>query len=244
MDAVCAEPAIDALCRQSNAVSLTVASVNADVYVGHPGVRGIMYIEGDNRPEGFDRIITVPAGLSDASAGERILHAADVLGVQLDRTSPRIYLTSMDTIRTQRLELGHTGQPIAALCFRQETDGDSDSWRRWTSICDALQEQWNASIILLAGTGGALRVHKNLVGRLMPREAAAGLSRCTVWLGDDPVYAALGAAVQIPGVFISERPVFQEEQMIETCPAFASDTEILEALNRVRRERKTLNVSS
>lgn len=243
MDAICAEPAVDAFCRQSAAVSLTVASVNADVYVGHPGVRGIMYVEANNRPEGFDRIITISARPSDASVEERILHTADVLGVELDRTSPRIFLTSMDTIRTQRLELGRTGQPIAALCLRQEVNADSDSRQRWMSICQALQEQWNASIILLSGTGGALRIYKDLVGRLMPREAAAVLSRCTVWFGDDPTYAALGAAVQTPGVFISERPVFQEEQMIETCPAFASAAEILEALNRVRQERKTMNVS-
>ena len=242
MNAVCAEPAIDALCRQSNAISLTVASVNADVFVGHPQVHGIMYIEADNQPDGFDRIVTIPAGPSEASAAERILHAAEALEVKLERIEPRIHLTSMDAIRTARLELGRPEQPVAALCLRQETDAESDC-QRWKIICEMLEEQWNASIVLLSGQAGTAHIYKNLTGRLMPREAAAVLSRCAVWLGDDPEYAVLGWAVQTPGVFVSDKAVFQEDSGGGICSMFASPPEIMEALNRVRQKRKTLNVS-
>ena len=241
MDAICAEPAVDALCRQLDAVSLTVASECADVFVGHPGVHAIMYLEADKQPEGFGRTLRVPAGPLDASAAERTAYAAAALGVKPDRIRPKIHLTSLDAIRAQRFEPGCASRPVIALCLHQ---GAADDRRqRWASLCRSLEEQWNAMIVLMSGAADGLRIHNDLSGQLMPREMAAALSRSTVWLGDDPTYAALAGAVGVPGVFIADQANVGDDAMTSYCSCCASDQEIIETLGRMRREQNTLNVS-
>ncbi len=229
------------MCRQSHSVSLTVASANADVYVGHPGVCGILYLEPDKRPDGFDRVITVPAAPFNATVSERMAHAAASLGVRPDRCRPHIHLTSLDTLRTERLELGRPDQPIVALCLSEMPSTDPDRQRRWETICQSIERQWNAAIILLSGADRGLRVHKNLAGRLMPREAAAVLSRCTVWLGDDATYAVLAQAVDVGGVYVSDAAVLEADQLIYTFTTEASDQQILDALNAGCEEKTKLN---
>lgn len=241
LDALCAEPAIDALCRQSPSVALTVASAHADVYVGHPGISGILYLEPDNHPAGFDRTLIVPAAPAEATIAERIALAAEALGVQVDRTCPRIHLTSLDTLRTERLELGRANQPIIALCLSETANAGADRRRRWETLCQRLEERRGAAIILLAGPDSALRVHKNLSGRLMPREAAAVLTRCAAWLGDDAVYAAMARAVNVPGVFISDGAAIEPDQTVCVCSCDASDEQIFDALNSVQGQKKTIN---
>lgn len=232
MDALCAEPAIAALGRQMRSVPLTVASANADVYVGHPGISGILYLENHTPLGGFDRTLVVPAGTSAMTLAERVACAAEALGVSVERREPQIYLTSLDALRTERLELGGPQQPIMALCMGD--DAGDDRWRRWEGVCRTLKDEQGTAIVLLSGRRGALDVYKNLAGRLMPREAAAVLSRCAVWLGDDPTYAALAGAVGLPGVFVSDAAVFEAGGRVGLCPADAPDERILAMLERMR----------
>ncbi len=75
----------------------------------------------------------------------------------------------------------------------------------------------------------------------MPREAAAVLSRCTVWLGDDATYAVLAQAVDVGGVYVSDAAVLEADQLIYTFTTEASDQQILDALNAVCEEKTKLN---
>lgn len=238
LEAICAEPAVEALCRQLGNVSLTVASECADVYVGHPGIHAIMYLEADKQPAGFDRMLTVPTGPAEATAAERTAYAAAALGVSLERMRPIIHLTSLDAIRAQRFRPGAcASRPVIALCLRQ------DAGPRWASLCRTLEERWNTEFVLVSGAADGLHVHHDLAGQLMPREAAAALTRCAMWLGDDPTYAALAGAVGVPGVFISDRADAKDDAEMSVCPAGASDQDIIETLGRLRPDPKPLNIS-
>lgn len=238
VDALCAEPAIDALCRKRTSASLTAASAFADVFVGHPGLSGILYPDVEESPGGFDEVLTISACAAATPPSERVDHAVAALGVALERTVPRLYLTSMDVIRAERLTPQRQDAPVVGLFLCTVTDPAAR--QRWDALCRTLHEQWDAETVLLAGPAEDVCVRRDLSGRLMPREIAAALSRCTAWAGDDPMYAMLARAVDAPGVFVSDTAILEASPTLRVCPTTATAQELFDAMESMRGKSKTV----
>ncbi len=230
MDALCAEPAIAALGEMPDAPRLTIGGAYADIFAGHPNVRGLWFPDAQTQLEGFDRMLTLPAEASSASAMQRIAQAAKRLAVTPSRCRPRMVLTGLDALRAGRLELERLGQPIA-LCLTEAACTAPTLRQRWQMVCRLLCERPNTAVVLLSGAEQTLSVQKDLAGRLTAREIAAALSRCAAWVGDDPICAALAGAVDVPGVFVSDSPIFDAVFAMGRCEASASAERIAAVLD-------------
>lgn len=226
IDTLCAEPAIAAMSKTSDAPRLTIGGAYADIFAGHPNVRGLWFPDADTQPEGFDRIVSLPAAEASASAMQRIIQAATRLAVTPSRLRPRIVLTGLDALRAGRLELERLGRPIA-LCLTEAACTAPTLRQQWKQICCLLSELPNTAVVLLAGVEQSLPVQKDLAGRLTVREIAAALSRCAAWVGDDLTCAALAGAVNVPGVFISDSAALDEPFAMCRCGVEATAQEIV-----------------
>lgn len=228
IDTLCAEPAVAALGEMPDAPQLTIGGAFADVFAGHPNIRGLWFPDADTQPEGFDRILNVSA--LSASAMPRIVHAAECLAVTPSRQRPRMVLTGLDTLRAGRLELERLGRPIA-LCLTEAACTVPALRQRWQTVCRLLCQRPNTAVVLLCGTEQSLPVQKDVAGRLTVREIAAAIARCAAWVGDDPVCAALAGAVDAPGLFVSDSPIFDDVFAMGRCEASASAERIATILD-------------
>lgn len=218
IDMLCAEPAIAAMGQTPDAPRLTIGGAFADIFAGHPNIRGLWFPDADTQPEGFDRILTVPAEEASASAMQRIIQAARRLAVMPSRFRPRMVLTGLDALRASRLELERLGRPIA-LCLSEAACTAPALRRRWEQVCGLLSKFPHTAVVLLAGAEQSLPVQKDIAGWLTAREIAAALSRCAAWVGDDPICAALAGAVNVPGVFVSDSTALDEAFAMCRCDA-------------------------
>lgn len=240
IDALCAEPAVEAFGSQAEAMSLVIGGAFADVYAGHPNVRGLLFPDTETQTEGFDRVLTIPAGAGGMSAAERIAAAAGKLTVTPQRLRPRLYLTGLDTLRAERLELERLGRTIA-LCLTEQAFCVPALRQRWNTVCHLLRQRPHTAVVLLAGQEQSLSVQKDLAGRLTAREIAAAVSRCAVWAGDDSVCAALAGATGSPGVFVSDNPMFDGTFEMVRCGVSASAEEIAAALDKLMMASALMN---
>jgi len=228
---LCAEPAVAAMSRTPDAPRLTIGGAFADIFAGHPNVRGLWFPDAETQPEGFDRVLTVPAKDASASAMQRIMQAAKHLAVTPSRYRPQMILTGLDALRAGRLGLERLGRPIA-LCLSEAACTAPTLRQRWQQVCRLLSQQPNTAIVLLAGLEQTLSVQKDLAGRLTAREIAAALSRCAGWLGDDPICAALAGAMDVPGVFVSDSPALDEAFAMCRCGAETDAQDLLAELEK------------
>jgi hypothetical protein len=194
-EALCAEPAVSAFARQSPPAEITICSRAADLYVGHPQIRGIMYRYMDGMTSVFDRTIELTG--EGMNCKELMRSYAAQLNAHEQPERPHIHLTTMDRIRIGRFGLKPLEGPVAVMVLPEHFAESAV----WDLTAAEIEERLGASVIFLSLQKYAGLEHgRNLTGRLMPREMAAILSRAGAWLGFDAEAAALGWAAGTEGI--------------------------------------------
>lgn len=236
--ALCAEPAIRVLGQTAAPEQeITICHEYADLYIGHPGVRGLAYGDAEELNKSFDKVMYLQGAPQKGAGMDWIFDAAGQLGVRLEQPqTPQIILNSFDFVRTQRFGLSKLAHPRVVLAPHRD---DSSSWMTSQSpeLARLLKEKWGAGLLYAGGGGGvAAEESKDLRGKLTAREIAAVLRQCDLLITEDEEIAALAAAIQLPVVYLGKNtwdcwPMKDGAGVVSVCPS--SPGKVLEAIGRL-----------
>jgi hypothetical protein len=229
VEALCAEPAIAAFQQAfGKRVCMTVCSSAADLYVGHPAVRAIMY-HSRQVPDGlFDRVIDLEAGTLEPL--RRVRRYAEQMAVELSDMRPRIYVTSMDRLRTGRFKVTERDRLCTVILLPEQTT----SLEQMDTLAADIEERLGAGVVFVSlSKYPALEHGKNLTGRLMPREIAAVLRDADLWIGMNAEAAVLGWAAGSGGIVFTDEPFDSPDETIVIRPQVSGREALLEAVSEL-----------
>lgn len=236
--ALLAEPAIRLFGQTfASEQEITICHEYADLYIGHPGVRGLAYGDAGELKESFDKVIYLRGAPRKGAGMDWMFDAAGQLGVRLEQQTPQILLNSFDFVRSQRFGLSKLARPRIVLA---PMSADCSSWlsSQGAEVGRLLKEKWGASLVYVGGgSGPAAPEAKDLRGKLTAREIATVLRQCDLLISEDEEIASLAAAIRLPMVYLGKNswdcwPMKEGSGMVSVCPA--QPQEVLEAAERLK----------
>lgn len=231
-EALCAEPAIRKYgIEQAGNIKLTICCENADLYVGHPVVEGIMYQSPETEGP-FNRVVVLePIG---ESADSKMRGYAEQLDVTMSG-HPEVYLTSLDLIRTDRFGLSKLKKTLIAIILSNRNNDTA----KWNNLARILSERFGACVAFLSfSKHSGLEFGFDLTGRLMPREMAAVLSKTRCWIAEETDGALLGIAVKTAGILLTDEALFEERPLVEQLSARCTEDEIVQSVCGMIQDRQ------
>ncbi len=229
LSALLAEPAIWAFGQaEASGREITICHEYADLFIGHPGVRGLAYGDADELNESFDKVIYLRGEPRKGAAMDWMFDAAGQLGVRLEQQTPQIILNSFDFVRTQRFGLSKVRRPRVVLAPLSDS---AESWLAAHSVelAQLLKKKLGAGLVYAGGgIGPAAEGAKDLRGKLTAREIAAVLQQCDLLISEEEETAALAAAIHLPIVYLGKNswdcwPVKEGSSIISICPTGPED---------------------
>ena len=224
-----AEPAIRAFGQaETSSREITICHEYADLFIGHPGVRGLAYGDAGELNESFDKVIYLRGEPRKGAAMDWMFDAAGQLGVRLEHQTPQIILNSFDFVRTQRFGLSKVPRPRVVLAPLSDS---AESWLAAHSVelAQLLKQKLGAGLVYAGGgIGPAAEGAKDLRGKLTAREIAAVLQQCDLLISEEEETAALAAAIHLPIVYLGKNswdcwPRKEGSSIISICPAGPED---------------------
>lgn len=236
--ALWAEPAVRIFAQTAaSEQDITICHEYADLYIGHPGIRGLAYGDAGELKESFDQVVYLRGAPRKGAGMDWMFDAAGQLGVRLEQqTTPQIILNSFDFVRTQRFGLSKLARPRAALA---PIAAEPPSWLTAQSaeLGRLLKGKWGVGLLYIGGGNSpAAAEAKDLRGKLTAREIATVLRQCDLLITEDEEIAALAAALPLPIVYVGRNtwdcwPMKEGTGVVSICPT--QPEEVVEAVRRL-----------